>query len=193
MRTKDERKLMAIFDATVNLTAKVGIAGLKMSLIAKEADIAAGTIYLYYKNKKELLNAVYSNLKSEGIFSVIGKIEHLPIQVQLYRLWEVAFEYHVAHNNKSIFIEQFELSPMISSENKTLEEDSISYLHSTLEEAKKRSIVKSIDNHIIISLILGFMKHLAAQATKGILDTSEDVKHLCYAMCWNAIRENDNE
>ncbi|MEO1031212.1 MAG: helix-turn-helix domain-containing protein, partial [Bacteroidota bacterium] len=74
MRTKDENKLMAIFDATVHLTATVGIAGLKMSLIAKEAEIAAGTIYLYYKNKKDLLNAVYKNLKSEGIFSVMGKI-----------------------------------------------------------------------------------------------------------------------
>ncbi|WP_299519270.1 TetR/AcrR family transcriptional regulator [Winogradskyella sp.] len=193
MRTKDENKLMAIFDATVSLTAKVGIAGLKMSLIAKEAEIAAGTIYLYYKNKKDLLNAVYTNLKSEGIFSVIGKIEHLPIQVQLFRLWEVAFEYHVANINKSVFIEQFELSPMISSENKVMEEDSMSYLHKTLEEAKKRGIVKPIDNHIIMSLILGFMKHLAAQATKDSLDTSEDVKHLCYSMCWNAIRENNNE
>lgn len=193
MRTKDENKLMAIFDATVHLTATVGIAGLKMSLIAKEAEIAAGTIYLYYKNKKDLLNAVYKNLKSEGIFSVMGKIEHLPIQVQLFRLWEVAFEYHVANNNKAVFIEQFELSPLISLENKTLEEDSMSYLHKTLEEAKKKGIVKPIDNDIIIALILGFMKHLAARATKEVIDANEEVKHLCYAMCWNAIRENDNE
>ncbi|WP_299364057.1 TetR/AcrR family transcriptional regulator [Winogradskyella sp.] len=193
MRTKDENKLFAIFDATVSLTAKVGIAGLKMSLIAKEADIAAGTIYLYYKNKQDLLNAVYANLKSEGIFSVIGRIEHLPIQVQLFRLWEVAFEYHVANNNKSIFIEQFELSPMISPENKILEEDSISYLQKTLEEAKKKGIVKPIDNHIIISLILGFMKHLVVQATKDVLDTNEEVKLLCYSMCWDAIRIINNE
>ena len=193
MRTKDQNKLMAIFDATVRLTARVGIAGLKMSSIAKEAEIAAGTIYLYYKNKQELLNAVYSNLKTEGIFSVMGKIEHLPIQVQLFRLWEVAFEYHVTNVNKSIFIEQFELSPMISVENKTMEIDSMSYLHKTLDEAKKNEIVKPINNHIIISLIIGFMKDLSVQATNGIIDANEEVKHLCYSMCWNAIHKNNNE
>lgn len=193
MRTKDENKLTAIFDATVSLTAKVGIAGLKMSLIAQEAEVATGTIYLYYKNKKDLLNAVYTNLKSEGIFSVMGKIERLPIEVQLFRLWEVAFEYHVTHNNKSIFMEQFELSPMISSENKTLEAEGLSYLYKALEDAKTKGIVRPINNHIIMSLILGFMKHIAAQATKGILYTNEDMKHLCYSMCWNAIRKNNNE
>lgn len=193
MRTKDKSKVMAIFDATVNLTAKVGIAGLKMSLIAQEAEIAAGTIYLYYKNKQDLLNAVYTNLKTEGIFSVMGKIEHLPIQVQLFRLWEVAFEYHVSHINKSVFIEQFERSSLISPENKTMEIDSMSYLHKTLDDAKKKGVVKAIDNHIIISMIIGFMKYLSVQATNNIVDINEEVKHLCYSMCWNAIRKINNE
>ena len=193
MRTKDKNKLASIFDATVNLTAKVGIGGLKMSLIAKEAEVAAGTIYLYYKNKQDLLNAVYTNLKTEGIFSVMGKIEHLPIEVQLFRLWEVAFDYHVSHINKSIFKEQFELSPMISQENLSMEEDSMSYLHRTLDEAKKKGVVKPIDNEIMISLIIGFMKHLSTQSTNKVLDVNEDVKHLCYSMCWDAICTNKNE
>lgn len=193
MRTKDENKLKAIFDATIRLTATVGIAGLKMSLLAKEAEIAAGTIYLYFKNKKDLLNAVYANLKAEGIFSVIGKIEHLPIEVQLFRLWELAYEYYVFNIDKAIFMEQFELSPMISPENKTMEIDSMSYLHKALDEGKKKGIVKPIDNHIIISLIIGFMKDLSVQSTNNIVQTNEEVKHICYSMCWDAIHKNKNE
>lgn len=193
MRTKDEQKLKAIFDATVRLTATIGIAGLKMTLIAKEAKIATGTIYLYYKNKQELLNAVYTNLKSEGIFSVIEKTDHLPVQIQLFKLWEVAFEYQVIHNSKSIFIEQFKLSPLISPENKAMEEDSMLYLHKTIDEAKRCGIVKPIDNAIIISIILGFLKQLAVQATSGVLKINEELMHQCYAICWDAIKKTQNE
>ena len=193
MRTKDENKLMAIFEATVRLTAKVGIAGLKMSLIAKEAQISTGTIYLYYKNKQDLLNAVYKNLKSEGIFGVMKRIEEMPIEMRLFKLWEVAFEYHVTNSDKAIFMEQFALSPMITPENKAMEEGSMSFLNETLEEAKEKGIVKPIDNDIIMSLIMGFMKQLAVQIANGDLVTSEDIKYLCYSMCWNSIHENNSE
>lgn len=45
-----------IFSATDQLMAKEGFANLSMHKIAKLADISSGTIYLYFKNKDELLN-----------------------------------------------------------------------------------------------------------------------------------------
>ena len=44
-----------IFDATDRLMAKEGLHHLSMHKLAKEAGIAAGTIYLYFKSKDELL------------------------------------------------------------------------------------------------------------------------------------------
>ena len=44
-----------IFDATDRLMAKEGLHHLSMHKLAKETGIAAGTIYLYFKSKDELL------------------------------------------------------------------------------------------------------------------------------------------
>lgn len=44
-----------IFMATDRLMAKEGLHQLSMHKLAKEANVAAGTIYLYFKNKDELL------------------------------------------------------------------------------------------------------------------------------------------
>ena len=44
-----------IFMATDRLMAKEGLTQLSMHKLAKEANVAAGTIYLYFKNKDELL------------------------------------------------------------------------------------------------------------------------------------------
>ncbi|WP_350285287.1 TetR/AcrR family transcriptional regulator [uncultured Croceitalea sp.] len=193
MRVKEDAKLTNIYQATINLTSKVGISGLKMSLIAKEAHIATGTIYLYFKNKNELLNAVYAHLKSEGLGTLMGKIDHLPIHAQLYRLWEIAFEYYVSNHAKSIFMEQFEVSSIISTENKELEEDTIVFLNTTLDKAKAQGIIKNINNHLIVSLILGFLKDLSFKATTAVIESNEEIKHISYSMCWDAICKNINE
>ena len=44
-----------IFTATNDLMATVGLPNLSIHKIAKEAKISPGTIYLYFKNKEELL------------------------------------------------------------------------------------------------------------------------------------------
>ena len=45
-----------IFQATEQLMAEGGLQSLSMQKIAKKANISAGTIYLYFKNKDELLS-----------------------------------------------------------------------------------------------------------------------------------------
>ena len=188
-KKSEANKLERIFSATLALVSKVGIAGIKMSSIAEEANIATGTVYLYFKNKSELLNALYAKLKREGIFSIMGKIDHLPTHIQLYKLWSIAFEYHVTSHCKSIFMEQFEFSPLISKENIALEEDTILFLNQTLDRAKSEGIIKDLNNHLITSLILGFLRNLAQKYSLDLINITPETKDSAYALCWDAIKK----
>jgi len=47
-----------IRSAAVAILSREGAEGLTMGKVAAEADLAKGTLYLYYKNKKELLDSV---------------------------------------------------------------------------------------------------------------------------------------
>ena len=55
MRTKDGIKQEALFEATVKLVNEIGFASSSVSKIAKQAGISPATIYIYYKNKEDLL------------------------------------------------------------------------------------------------------------------------------------------
>ncbi|MCT4778803.1 MULTISPECIES: TetR/AcrR family transcriptional regulator [Exiguobacterium] len=48
-----------IIDAAVKVIAKNGYHGAKVTAIAKEAGVADGTIYLYFKNKEHLLISLF--------------------------------------------------------------------------------------------------------------------------------------
>ncbi|HYG56550.1 MAG TPA: TetR/AcrR family transcriptional regulator [Symbiobacteriaceae bacterium] len=55
MSTKGGDKYAAILDAAQAVIAKQGYQGAQISRIAAEAGVAAGTVYLYFKNKPDLL------------------------------------------------------------------------------------------------------------------------------------------
>jgi AcrR family transcriptional regulator len=71
-------KRSAILNAARSIFLKNGYAAAKMSDIASEANVAHGTLYLYYKNKEELGSAigeeVYLRLITE-LSSMVQKIE----------------------------------------------------------------------------------------------------------------------
>lgn len=57
-RQRLEAREEAILAAATTLFGESGVDGARMAEIARRADVAEGTVYLYYKNKHELLEAV---------------------------------------------------------------------------------------------------------------------------------------
>lgn len=64
-RQKVEAKESAILEAAHQVFAEAGTEGARISVIAKLAGVAEGTIYLYYRNKAELLDAVVGRFWQE--------------------------------------------------------------------------------------------------------------------------------
>jgi len=56
---KDEKKHQRILKAAVKVFAEKGFYNSRVSEIAKEANVADGTIYLYFKNKDDILISLF--------------------------------------------------------------------------------------------------------------------------------------
>ncbi|MDP4267734.1 MAG: TetR/AcrR family transcriptional regulator [Bacteroidota bacterium] len=64
-RLIDEMKIMRIKDATLKMVVLNGYGGASISKIAKEAGVAEGYLYRYYKSKSDLVNdLLYINVNS---------------------------------------------------------------------------------------------------------------------------------
>jgi TetR/AcrR family transcriptional regulator, fatty acid metabolism regulator protein len=88
---KNKPKYMQIIDAAVIVIAENGYHQAQVSKIAKQAGVADGTIYLYFKNKEDILISLFQ--EKMGTFvekiqhSIAGKdssIEKLLMMVQLH-------------------------------------------------------------------------------------------------------------
>lgn len=65
MKRKKKKNKKLILDATEKLIAEKGLTKITMEEVAQEADLATGTIYLYFNTKESLFAAVYAQINKE--------------------------------------------------------------------------------------------------------------------------------
>ena len=74
-RARVEAKESSILDAAEKIFAQVGFDGAKVSDIARAASVAEGTVYLYYKNKRDLLAGVVGRFWTQLTLGAEAAIE----------------------------------------------------------------------------------------------------------------------
>ena len=88
MRTKDDEKEAALFEATVKLVNEIGFASSSVSKIAREAGVSPATIYVYYKNKEDLLVSTYIAIKLDLSKALLRDFnDRRPIRDILRKVW----------------------------------------------------------------------------------------------------------
>jgi TetR/AcrR family transcriptional regulator, fatty acid metabolism regulator protein len=70
MSTRDSGKPQQIIDAAVRVFARTGYYNSRVSDIAREAGIASGTIYLYFKTKDDILVTLFREKMAAWVASV---------------------------------------------------------------------------------------------------------------------------
>jgi len=64
-RPRSEDKRNAILDAATHVFAERGLTAAPTSEISKQAVVAEGTLFTYFKTKDDLINALYREIKLE--------------------------------------------------------------------------------------------------------------------------------
>ena len=74
-RARVQAKESSILDAAEKIFARVGFDSAKVSEIARAASVAEGTVYLYYKNKRDLLAGVVGRFWTQLTLGAEAAIE----------------------------------------------------------------------------------------------------------------------
>ncbi|GAA0429159.1 fatty acid metabolism transcriptional regulator FadR [Lentibacillus halophilus] len=73
---KQRLKYKQIIEAAVEVIAENGYHASQVSKIAKKAGVADGTIYLYFKNKEDILISVFEEKMGQFIEQIASSIRH---------------------------------------------------------------------------------------------------------------------
>lgn len=177
-----------IFLATDRLMAKEGLNQLSMHKLAKEANIAAGTIYLYFKNKDELLEQ-FAHRVFAMFMATLEKDydETMSFFEQYRRMWWNIWYFLKEHPTILSNLNQYQSLPNFIEVCKKMTINSRWELF--CKKAQQAGILAILPNHLLFLLSLKSAVIIASELKFFDVVLTEDILESIIERSWRAIQK----
>jgi TetR/AcrR family fatty acid metabolism transcriptional regulator len=150
-------KALAILRAAAKVFARSGYFNAKVSDVAREAGVADGTVYLYFKNKDDLLRSIFNTAMDEFISRARAELATIddPCQqlrhfaqlhfASLERDRDMAIVFQIELRQSTKFMELFSTTKLA---------DYFQIIRQILEEGQRRGLFRANFNPKLVAKIL---------------------------------------
>ena len=189
MRVLDENKRKKIAEAAIRLIVDEGFAATSMHKIAKEAKVAASTIYLYFENKEDLLNKVYLMVKHHCSDTMRKNFDsQMPIKEGVRVMYDNIIKYIEQNKLNSSFLERFENSALIKENTREEAMLNCQAQFELIERGSKEGVLKKAPLMTIGSFIFYPIISKVRKANQYDQKLSKKEKDEVFQMVWDAIK-----
>ncbi len=157
-----------------------------MSAVAERAGVAAGTAYVHYDSKDELLIATYEEVKRELAGAAVSRLDRqASLEDQFLQLWHDAYRHLAEDPARARYIIQMEASPYADAAHRRVMEGQDPLVEASAEMAR---YVVDLPPMVVWDLGFGPAIRLAAKPDRELDEAGLDT--LARA-CLRAVRRPD--
>ncbi|MGF1698286.1 TetR/AcrR family transcriptional regulator [Vibrio kyushuensis] len=185
--TDDKRQKILLAAGTV--IADVGLQGLSMQRLAKEAGVAAGTIYRYFDDKEHLIEELRLHVAQRVADVVQTDVdESMPLKERYRKMWLniwglVGSDIAMLKNRI-----QYDSTPIgHCSATRQEERGMFKEVFNLFKQGKEQGVFKPLDNELLSALSLETSVTLARKHTFGLYQLSDDAIEAAINASWDAI------
>jgi AcrR family transcriptional regulator len=118
-RPKSEDKRNAILDAATRLFAERGLTAAPTSEISKQAGVAEGTLFTYFRTKDDLINALYREIKLELADAMMSDFPRKKnVGTRLRHVWDRHVDWGIANPKQQKVLAQLTVSEVLTKESR---------------------------------------------------------------------------
>jgi AcrR family transcriptional regulator len=116
-RPKSEDKRNAILGAATRLFAERGLTAAPTSDISKQAGVAEGTLFTYFKTKDDLINALYREIKLELADAMMSDFPRKKnVRTRLRHVWDRYMKWGIGNPKQRKVLAQLQVSEVLTQE-----------------------------------------------------------------------------
>lgn len=158
-------KREAILRAAISVFAHNGYFNSKVADIAREAGVADGTVYLYFKSKEEILHSIFDRSVDEAIADARKQLAHLQdpreklrqiARLHLERLGadrDLAVVFQVELRGSTKFMEEFSAAGFA---------EYLELIRSTIQEGQQVGVFRSdLNAKVVAKILFGALDEMA--------------------------------
>ncbi len=187
--SKTSDKKTAIMQAAMELIAEQGFHGTPTSQIAKKAGTGVGTIYRYFKDKDELIEAIHE--KVHGIFLNTFAENYdpqLPVRKNYLRIFSALTRLFIANPCETRFMEQYYNSPYGIAKKRSEEYQCEKPLFGFFEQGKQQQVIKDLPMEVLMSLSFGPIIFVTRDHLNGFVHLNDALVSAIVEASWDAVK-----
>ena len=118
-RPKSEDKRNAILEAATRLFAERGLTAAPTSEISRQAGVAEGTLFTYFKTKDDLINALYREIKLELADAMMSDFPRKKnVGTRLRHVWDRYVNWGIANPMQRKVLAQLTVSEVLTKDSR---------------------------------------------------------------------------
>lgn len=172
-------KRSAILSAAVKLIARTGLHNTPISAVAREAGVAAGTLYLYFASKEAMINALYLEILEERrrTQSEAQRLAVSPANARdgFWSYWHSLAVWHLDHPDESKLLHQCQASAILTTETREAELRMNAEGFAQFDEAVASGAIRAMSRQLFWALMAGPIFVLMQMRDSGELVITEQV------------------
>ena len=158
---------------------------------AKAAHIATGTLYIYFKSKDELINALFTECrKASAEMYFMNYDDTQPFKTGFRIIWMNLMKFRLEHFEKSVFIDQCYHSPFITETTKQITRGMIQPLYKLVDRGKFGGYIKDTDNFILLTFIVGGINEFVKHSIYSNKKVTKPMIEQMFRLCWDGIKND---
>lgn len=188
-------KKLAILDAALDLIAENGFHQTPISLIAKHAGVGAGTIYRYFRDKDDLIHALFEHVEGRLKAAILKDYDSTgQARTRFFHLWTSILVYLINNPKEFKFLEQYYNSPygIPMRRQRLLAEGSADGKPDPVIElfknGRNQRVLKNLALSVLFDLSIGPLVLLMRDYNAGFVKLETPTIRRVVKACWDAVK-----
>jgi TetR/AcrR family transcriptional repressor of multidrug resistance operon len=161
-------KKEAILKSTLELIKDNGFHGAPISMIAKKAGVASGTIYHYFPSKDAIIIELHRQIKNQMVAAMFNETSSKKeYKQQFFEGWINLCKYFINNPSSLIFTEQFNCSPYVKTLSKKDAKASVNKFNEFFQSGMDKGYLKKMEYMLIASAVFGCITATAKYHVAG--------------------------
>jgi len=184
-------KKEAILQSTLELIKDNGFHGTPISMIAKHAGVASGTIYHYFSSKDEIIMELNRKIKGEMVAAMFTEgSTKKEYKQQFFDGWINLCKYFINNPEALFFHEQFNSSPFAKIASKKNGKGTISKFNEFFQLGMDKGYLKKMEYLLIASAVFGCITATAKYHVTGRFGFKDADLCKIANIIWDGIKQN---
>ena len=186
--TDQRDKRSRLLEAALSLFEAKGFDAVTVPEIARAAGVATGTVYLYFRDKQALVNALYRHWKGRYNALVLAAppADASPRHAFAH-YWQRMTLFARTYPSAVRFMDLHHHAPYLDEESRALSLDYLKVAEAFVREAKAQGAIRDLDPKLIVALMWGAAAGLVKFAASGALTLDQIMATAMEDALWRAI------